>query len=524
MARAVDAALAGTGSTTAVGWFIATALVAVVADTFTGLAQAHCANRSTTWLRHRSLRHVLALGVRGAQRFPAGDAVSRLVGSAAEAGSAGLTLVQLALAVCTSVGAGAALAMLHGRLAVVFAASLPLALLLPRTYLRQTAEHVTTYQRVAGELSARLLEAMQGLRTIAASRTAEQEARRVLRPLPTLAAAGHALWTAQSRMVWKSSLLGPTVQLAVLTAAGLDVVNGRLTVGQLLAALGYAGLGMALVHVAPQLASLARARAGAARIAEVLDVPVPCEGRRRLRAGPGTLELRGITVHGQDGTPALHDITLTVPAGAVVAVVGRSGSGKSTLAAVAGRLIDADAGEVRLDRTVLGRLRPGELRNAIGYAFERPVLLGVTVAEAISYGLDLPGSGGRASVEAAAAAVQVHNVISRLPGGYDTPLDQAPLSGGEAQRVGLARAIVREPRLLVLDDATSSLDTVTESLVATAISTALPGRTKLVVTHRASTATRADLVVWLERGRVRGLARHHELWHDPAYRAVFAQA
>ena len=169
-------------------------------------------------------------------------------------------------------------------------------------------------------------------------------------------------------------------------------------------------------------------------------------------------------------------------------------------------------------------LRCGELRHAIGYAFERPVLLGATVAEAISYGLDLAGTVGRASVEAAATTAQAHKVISRLPSGYDTPLDQAPLSGGEAQRVGLARAIVREPRLLVLDDATSSLDTVTESLVATAISTALPGRTKLIVTHRASTATRADVVVWLERGRVRGFAPHHELWHDAAYRAVFAQA
>jgi ATP-binding cassette subfamily B protein len=124
-------------------------------------------------------------------------------------------------------------------------------------------------------------------------------------------------------------------------------------------------------------------------------------------------------------------------------------------------------------------------------------------------------------VRDAAVAAQVHDVLVRLPRGYETPVADAPLSGGEIQRIGLARAIVRDPGILVLDDATASLDTVTEAKVDKAFTTALPGRTRVVVTHRPATAARADLVVWLEKGRVRGTGTHQELWDDEDYRAVF---
>jgi ATP-binding cassette subfamily B protein len=225
-------------------------------------------------------------------------------------------------------------------------------------------------------------------------------------------------------------------------------------------------------------------------------------------------------VHGEGGHPTLLDIDLTVPAGVTVALVGRSGAGKSTLAAVAGGLRTPDAGTVSLDGVDLAMVAPHDLRAAFGHAFDRPHLLGDTVAEAIGQGTDADLD----AITAAARAAQVDDAIVRLPHGYHTPLADAPMSGGEAQRVGLARALVRDPRVLVLDDATASLDTVTEERVTNAIRTSLPGRTRLVSTHRISIAEQADLVAWLSGGQLRALARHHELWQFADYRAVFTEA
>ncbi len=127
-------------------------------------------------------------------------------------------------------------------------------------------------------------------------------------------------------------------------------------------------------------------------------------------------------------------------------------------------------------------------------------------------------------MRAAGAAAQVAPAVALLPEGWHTPLERAPLSGGEAQRLGLARAIYRRPRVLVMDDATASLDTVTEARVRSAISSVLAGRTRLVITHRVSSAAEADLVVWLADGRIRAVGPHRTLWDDPGYRAVFTEA
>jgi ATP-binding cassette subfamily B protein len=216
--------------------------------------------------------------------------------------------------------------------------------------------------------------------------------------------------------------------------------------------------------------------------------------------------------------PVLRDVDLVIPGGALVALVGRSGTGKSLLAALPGRLAEPDRGAVLLDGVPVNFLDRRELRRAVGYGFERPVLLGGTIGEAIAFG---PDDSGVYFVADAAAAASADAFIRRLPQGYHTPLAQAPMSGGEVQRLGLARAFAHPGRVLVLDDATSSLDTVTEMQVTRALTDKLRGRTRLVVTHRLSTAARADAVAWLDSGRIRAVAPHSVLWMDPEYRAVF---
>ncbi len=509
LGRAVDAILGRHGGTR---WLVvvgALVAVAAVSDVVDELASGVGTARATARLRAGLLRHVLALPPATAARYPVGDLVARLVGQAGDAGSAATTLVYGVVAALPPVGSLVALFLIDPWLGVGFLGGLALLGVLMRGFVTDTSAALAGYQRVQGRIAGRFVEALAGARTIAAAGTAGAEVARILRPLPALRAHGLRTWAALATAAGRGAVLAPLVQLVVLGTGGLLVATGRLSPGGLLAAVQYAALGAGLGAVVSALNRATRTRAGARRLAEVLAAPQTAYGTRELAAGPGTLELRGVRVES-----LLDDITLAVPGGRTVAVVGRSGSGKSVLAAVAGRLRDPDGGEVTLDGVPLRALTHDALAGAVGYGFERPVLVGTTVRDAI--GLAREGF----PVEDAARTAAVDDYVRRLPEGYATPLPEAPMSGGEAQRLGLARAL-HATRLLVLDDAASSVDSVTEARLRETMARDLPGRTRLVVTHRAATAARADLVAWLDAGRLRGLAPHCLLWTDPEYRAVF---
>ncbi|SCL72628.1 ATP-binding cassette, subfamily B [Micromonospora citrea] len=524
---AVDAAVGGHGS-----WWPAAAcgLVAVlmVTDVLADLAGGYGAARATALLRRRLLRHLFASDVRTVRRYPVGDLVGRLVGQAADAGQAGTAVTLGVVALLPPVGSVVALTLIEPLLGATLLGGLALLAVLMRAFVTDASAAVGGYQRVLGVIAGRLLEALGGARTIAAAATVDRERDRVLAALPELRGYGLLGWRLLARASARTAAVGPLLQVAVVAVGGYALTAGWLTPGQLVAAVQYAALGAGLGAVLATLNRLVRARAAAGRIAEPLAHPARPDGADTLPPGRGELRLRGVGVRAEDGRPVLAGIDLAVPAGATVAVVGRSGAGKSTLAAVAGRLHDPDAGEVLLDGVPLRRLSRSALRTAVGHAFDRPVLVGETVHDAI--GLALPDGSARppadgapatAPVLAVARAAQVADVVARLPEGFRTRLADAPLSGGEAQRLGLARAFPAE-RLLILDDATSSLDTATEHRIARAVADGAGGRTRLVVTHRATTAAAADLVAWLDGGRLRAVAPHRRLWADPDYRAVFA--
>ncbi|WP_353942289.1 ABC transporter ATP-binding protein [Streptomyces sp. HUAS MG91] len=518
LGRALDALLTGPTGGDAHHWLlISAALVAVgtLLDACEGVLTGTTAARTTAWLRHRLVRHVLDTGPRATTRFPAGDLVARLVGGTAQAGPAPATVAALAATLLTPLGAIVALGLVDLRLALVFLVGAPALAWLLRTFARATSDCVSGYLRAQGDLATRLTEAIGGARTIAAARTADKETARVLAPLPELSRQGLRMWRVQGRASAGAVTLAPLLQIAVIAAAGLLLLHHSLTVGELLAASRYAVLATGVGALVGDLGALVRTRAAGRRTAELLDVPPPRYGDDELPAYGGDLELRGVTVR-RAGRTVLDRVDLTVPAGRTLAVVGASGAGKSTLAALAGRLADPDEGTVLLDGVPLPDLRRSALRSAVGHAFERPVLLGDTLADTIALGAP------EDRVVPAARAARADPFVRRLPDGYATPCADVPLSGGELQRLGLARAFAHGGRLLVLDDALSSLDTVTEHEIAAALLDHTPGATRLIVAHRATTAARADTVAWLEGGRVRALGPHERLWRDPAYRAVFA--
>jgi ATP-binding cassette subfamily B protein len=601
LGRAVDAAIAGTAALTGTGsifrngtggWLVACAgLVAVIAcaEVTAELATGFSGAAASARLREMLAAHMLAAGARLARggalggpggtgstssaggTFSPGDTVSRLVGGAVDAGAGPASVVTAVTAAVLPVGSVVALGLIDPWLAVAFLAGFPVLALTMSRLARDAATIGTGYGQAQGAIAARLLDALAGARTIAAAGTQCRERRRILVPLPVLRDHGYASWRVQARAAAQGMLIAPLLQVIVVAVAGIELARHRITPGDLLAASQYAMLAVGIGASTSMVARLGRARGGARRAAGLLAVPLPRYGAAVLPASapatagspqsppgrgcPGELRLRGVTAR-RGGETILDDLSLTVPAGACVALVGKSGAGKSTLAELAGRLADPDEGTVTLDATDLRDLTRTSLRASVVYAFARPHLFGRTPREAIGFGSGPPPPPH--VVAAAAEDGQAASFIARLPRNYDTPLDdtspsseapstqapstqapstqapstQAPsreapswatLSGGEAQRIGLARAFAHAAaaRLLILDDATSSLDTVTEMLVSQAITGRLAGRTRLIVAHRAATAARADLVAWLADGRIRALAPHERLWGDPDYRALF---
>jgi ATP-binding cassette, subfamily B, bacterial len=529
MGGALDEAIRTARTTTIHGgtgqWLVyCCVLVAVIvaSSAAVALATGMASATATAWLRRLLAGHVLGCGPGphnangpNANGPNAGDVVSRIVGGSVDAGAAPASAVLALTAVIPPAGSVLALGLIDPWLVVAFAAGFPVLAAVLRRLVRDSAEVSTSYQAALGAIAGRLLDALAGARTIAAAGTAAAERRRILAPLSELRSAGDASWLVQGRAAAQGMLIVPALQVIVLAVAGIELARHRITPGELLAASQYAVLAVGVGASIGQLSRLGRARGGARRAADLLAWPRRQYGSSELPKARGELRFCDVTVRDQ-----LRDVTMTVPGGASVAIVGRSGSGKSTLAALAGRLLDPDAGEIELDGCTLPWLTRRALRTAVVYAFERPVLFGDTVHDAVGFGIQTPDN---QQVDAALDASQAARFVARLPDGAGTAPRQTPMSGGEAQRLGLARAFAhtRDARLLILDDATSSLDTATEMLVSRALTEQCDDRTRLIVTHRASTAARADLVAWLDGGTLRALAPHSDLCDHPDYRALF---
>jgi ATP-binding cassette subfamily B protein len=498
-------------------WISVVLALATVGEAGAVIVEKRAEARGTVLLRRRLLRHVLGLDLTGARRFTTGDLQSRTLLATTATASATATVVSLVTSSVTSLGGLVALVLIDPWLGLPVLAAAPVMWWSVRRLAGDVSTNTTDYQSLFGELTTRFVDATRGSRTIRACGTLDLEAERVLAGLPELNAAGQRFWRVQRTAVWRSGLSMPLLQIVVLGVAGYGALAGRVSPGELIAAQSYFGYATRLFRQNVLLGKLGRAHGSAARLCEVLAVPRADAGNSPLPAGPGALSLRGIRAS-KDGRRILDGLDLDVPAGRTVAIVGFSGSGKSTLVEIAGGLTTPEAGEVRIDGVALTALPRDELRRSVCYAFERPALLGDTVADAIGYG-DHPADAGQ--IADALRSTAADGFVRRLPLGAATPLGRLRLSGGELQRLGLARAVWRDVRLVVLDDATSSLDTTTEADIMAALGRALHTKTRLVVAHRRAVAAAADLVAWLDEGRIRAVAPHALLLRDPCYTELF---
>jgi ATP-binding cassette subfamily B protein len=311
--------------------------------------------------------------------------------------------------------------------------------------------------------------------------------------------------------------------LIVIYVGGLMVNEGQLTKGEFLAFYAYlAQLVWPTMASGYILSIVQRGRAAYARVREILDAEpdvVEAQAAREIalsesgRYGRGALEVRHLSFS-LGGRKVLDDVSLRVPEGDSLAIVGRTGSGKTTLAGLLSRLLPTPKGAVFLDGSDITELRIDQVRKAIGYAQQEPFLFSTTVARNVGFALDDPDSeASLARIRAVTKEAAVADEIDRLPDGFDTVVGErgVQLSGGQKQRVALSRALLNEPSVLVLDDPMSAVDAKTERAILEAIDRAASGRSLVLITNRTAAAARCDQIVVLDEGRVVERGTHKEL-------------
>jgi len=365
-----------------------------------------------------------------------------------------------------------------------------------------------------GDLVSMLQEAVSGVRLIKASGAEEYErgrfeqrsgryTRRIVRtaglsqaasPLSEIlssAAAVLLIWLG-ARMVLLDGSMGPEAFIAFITIA-LQLVSP-------------------LKALADFPAQLQLSVAAADRAFEVFDEPTELDtGTRTIDGLARAIRFEGIDFEYEPERPVLRDIDLTVERGEVVALVGHSGAGKSTMVDLLPRFVDPTAGRLLFDGVDARDYRLASLRSIFGIVSQQTVIFHDSVRANIAFGA--PDRWSEDELRAAAGAAHALEFIEEMPGGFDTQLGDrgVRLSGGQRQRIGIARAILRDPPILILDEATSSLDTVSEQLIQQALSRLLAGRTVFVIAHRLSTVHNADRIVVLEEGRIVEIGTHAEL-------------
>ncbi|HEV2147114.1 MAG TPA: ABC transporter ATP-binding protein [Longimicrobiaceae bacterium] len=467
-------------------------------------------------LRDAIYTHLLRLGFPFFQRTKAGQIISRVTNDVDQMRSLVTNnLTKLLSSVIQAAVLLVTLFLLSWKLTLVALLALPPMLLLWARFRSRLRRGVLRVLDAVGEVSVQIQETVSGIRLVKASGAEGWEARR-------FRALTHRHYKALSRNDRWRKFFPPATEMITATAilalvwygSYLVLAERSMAPDHFLTALLVAGRLMTPVKAVAQYPSLVQpGLAAAERAFELLDTPPEVTDRAGALPVTGfreAIRFEGVDFEYAPGVPVLREIDLEIRPGEVVAVVGASGAGKSTLSDLVPRFHDPTRGRITLDGVDLRDLRVAELRALLGIVTQETILFHDTVRANIAYGVE---NAPQERIEAAARAANAHEFIAELPQGYDTVLGEkgTRLSGGQRQRIAIARALFRNPPLLILDEATSALDTGSERLVQQAIDEVMEGRTVLVIAHRLSTVRRADTIVAMEGGRIVERGTHEEL-------------
>jgi ATP-binding cassette subfamily B multidrug efflux pump len=329
-------------------------------------------------------------------------------------------------------------------------------------------------------------------------------------------------WAA--RVPFAQFIFGLSLPL-ILWIGGRQVIAGTLQIGDLAKVIFYImAIGHRVGAVGQFTNILQNASASAERVLEVIEEPVTLKsGRQSLPQARGAVRFEDVSFHYTDGKASLTNLSFEIPAGQTVAIVGPTGSGKSTLVNLIPRFYDPVSGRILLDGVDIREIRLDELRRAVSVMFQETFLFSATVAENIAYGKP---DATREDIERCARAAQAHEFIAELEEDYDTVIGERgiSLSGGQRQRIAIARAFLMDPRILILDDATASVDPATERLIREAMRRLCKGRTSFIIAQRFSTVKHADIILALDNGKLAGFGTHEQLLGQKGfYQDIFQQ-
>jgi ATP-binding cassette subfamily B protein/subfamily B ATP-binding cassette protein MsbA len=444
-----------------------------------------------------------------------GGILSRLTGDVdTTTGLLQLAVVSPALSVIRLVIAVGVLLSLNWRLAFAALALIPGIVLLSFTFARRVRPIYRTVRKDAELIDGRVGETFSGIRVVRAFRRETAESLEYMRGRHTVLR--KELFAHRRELVlWGSwGLLMSLVSVAIVWYGGWLNIRGRASVGDIMAFQWYTFLLLNPVwNIVNSFSELQRSLAAMERVFEVLGIESDKPDRPDARDAPRVVhEIRfeDVEFEYREGLPVVRDFNVTVPGGSVVALVGRSGAGKTTVTDLVARFHDPTRGRILLNGSDIRGFRLRTYRGLLAIVQQDVFLFDGSVRDNIAYGRH---DATDDEVEDAARRANAHEFIVRLPEGYDTFIGErgVKLSGGQCQRLAIARAILASPQILILDEATSNLDTESEQLIQASMASLLADRTTFVIAHRLSTIRRADLILLMEDGRIIERGTHEEL-------------
>lgn len=476
-------------------------------------------------LREEIFAKIQRLSLTYFDRHDAGDLMSRLVNDVDVLNQfLGQGLIQLVGGVFQMIAIVVAMVVLNWRLALATFSVIPLMIVVTNYLSRRARVAYRQSREVLGDVSTELEEGISGVKVAQAFNRAEANRERFAR-------LNEANREANVSAVGITSAFSPAMEvlnalaMAIVTGyGGFLAFSGALSVGTVVSFLQYVQQFFRPVQQISQFWAVAQsALAGAERIFELLDEPldlVDAPGARPMPAIRGQVTFEAVHFAYDAETPVLRDINLAAEPGETVAIVGATGAGKTTLVNLLGRFYDVTAGRIAIDGVDVREVTRASLRSQMGLVLQDSFLFSGTVADNIRYGRLAATD---EEVEAVARMVGAHSFISQLPDGYRTELGErgGTLSQGQRQLISFARTLLADPRLLILDEATASVDTRTELVIQAALKTLLAGRTSFVIAHRLSTIRDADQILVMDQGQIVERARRAD--GRSAHEALLAQ-